>query len=86
MLTLINHLNNIIKDSTFILHIEPSATAIKALIKVDYTLYRYKNNSERPYKIWSLSRTIKAENAIEELDNEIEEELLKFILKGGLNE
>lgn len=86
MITLIKHLNNIIKDSNFILHIEPSPTAIKSINRIEYVLYRYKDSDERPYKIWSLSRTLKTESSLEELDDEVTEELLKFILKGGLNE
>lgn len=86
MITLIKHLNNVLKGSTLILHIEPSVTAIKSIQRIDYTLYKYKSIDDTPYKIWSLSRTLNSGESIESLDGEVEEELLKFILEGGLNE
>lgn len=85
MITLIKHLNNILTKGELILHIEPSPTTIKAIHKVEYTLYIFCKNIDRPYKLWHTTRSIKAGSSISDLDDEITEELLKFIMEGNLS-
>lgn len=84
MKELIDSINNMLIKHTLILHIETTSTLIKALNRVDYILYVMGKSYERPYKIWSISRTIKVGDNIESTDARLE--LLKFIIKGGLQD
>ncbi len=79
---LINNINKILTKHTLILHIETTSTLIKSLNRVNYILYVIGKNDERPYKIWSISRTIKIGYTSESVDAKLE--LLRFIIKGGL--
>lgn len=86
MITIINHLNRILTKGKLILHAEPSTTAIKAIHRIDYTLYIFKKNEDKPFKVWSCSRTLNAGNPMSDLDDEITEEILRFVLRGGLQD
>ena len=86
MISIIKQLNNILTKGTLILHIEPSNTLVKAVTRIDYTLYIHSNTMDRPYKIWSTAKSIKAGDSIDSLDEEITEELLKFVMKGGVKQ
>lgn len=84
MTEFINNINNLLTKHTLILHIETTSTLVRALNRVDYTLYVIGKDDKRPYKIWSISRTIKAGDSTESTDARLE--LLKFIIKGGLSQ
>lgn len=86
MITIVKHLNNVISKGNLILHIELSSTAIKSLHKMEYTLYIHKDKEDKPTKLWSTSRTIKSEDEKSALDNEITEEILRFVIKGNLSQ
>ena len=86
MITIIKYLNNVISKGNLILHIEPSSTAIKSLIKMGYTLYIHKDKEDAPVKLWSTSRTIKSEDEMGALEKEITEEILRFVIKGNLSQ
>lgn len=84
MITLIKDLNKVLTKGELVLHVELSSTAIKSIEIYNCALYIICNASSNFIKIYDFSRTFKIGTSIEERDRIITQELLKFIIKGGL--
>lgn len=83
MVNIIKSINNILTKGELILHIEPTPTAIKSIMKVNYKLYI---NDSKLKELLSFSRTLTIGRPIEDLDEWATQEILKFVLHGGLKD
>lgn len=86
MINIIKTLNNILTKGELLLHIEPTSTAIKSIIKVNYNLYILTKDKEKPEKLLSFSSTKTSGSLISSLDEWATQEILKFALHGGLKD
>ena len=86
MISIINSINNILTKGELLLHIEPTSTAIKSVLKINYKLYILTKDNESPKEILFFSRTLRPGNVISDLDEGATQEILKFVMHGVLRD
>ena len=86
MISIINSINNVLTKGELLLHIEPTSTAIKSVLKINYKLYILTKGNETPKEILFFSSTLTSGNTISNLDEWATQEILKFVIQGGLRD
>lgn len=86
MMNIINSINNVLTKGELLLHIEPTSTAIKSVLKINYKLYILTKDNETPKEILFFSSTLTPGNVISDLDEWATQEILKFVIHGGLRD
>ena len=86
MISIINSINNILTKGELLLHIEPTSTAIKSVLKINYKLYILTKNDKAPKEVLFFSSTLTPGNVISDLDEWATQEILKFVIQGGLRD
>ena len=86
MISIINSINNVLTKGELILHIEPTSTAIKSVLKINYKLYILTKENKTPKEILFFSSTLTPGNVISDLDEWATQEILKFVIQGGLRD
>lgn len=82
---LINTLNNVLKGSNLILHIEEEqGRSIKSIVYVTYSVYINTKSNPKPIKLVSLTRTKKLNEDNYAIEKEFTESFLIYIINGGL--
>ena len=86
MISIINSINNILTKGELLLHIEPTSTAIKSVLKINYKLYILTKDDKTPREVLFFSSTLTPGNVISDLDEWATQEILKFVIQGGLRD
>ena len=86
MMNIINSINNILTKGELLLHIEPTSTAIKSVLKINYKLYILTKNDKAPKEGLFFSSTLTPGNVISDLDEWATQEILRFVIHGGLRD
>ena len=86
MMNIINSINNVLTKGELLLHIEPTSTAIKSVLKINYKLYILTKDNKTPKEILLLSSTITPGTVRSDLDEWATQEILKFVIQGGLRD
>ena len=86
MMNIINSINNVLTKGELLLHIEPTSTAIKSVLKINYKLYILTKANKTPTQILLFSSTLTPGNVISDLDEWATQEILKFVIQGGLRD
>ena len=86
MINIINSINNVLTKGELLLHIEPTSTAIKSVLKINYKLYILTKDNKTPKEILFFSSTLTPRNVISDLDEWATQEILKFVIQGGLRD
>lgn len=84
MMNIVKSINNVLTKGELLLHIEPTSTAIKSVLKINYKLYILTKESKTPKEILFFSSTLTPGNVISDLDEWATQEILKFVIHGGL--
>ena len=84
MMNIINSINNVLTKGELLLHIESTSTAIKSVLKIK--LYILTKDNETPKEILFFSSTLTPRNVISDLDEWATQEILKFVIQGGLRD
>lgn len=83
---IIDNINKVITKGALILYKnELNNKCIKSLHEIIYQVYLKIDNMDKPIMILSLSRTKNIGTSNEEVEQEIIQKLLKFIIEGGLS-
>ena len=86
MMNIVKSINNVLTKGELLLHIEPISTAIKSVLKINYKLYILTKDSKTPKEILLFSSTLTPGNVISDLDEWATQEILKFVIHGGLKD
>ena len=86
MINIVKSINNILTKGELLLHIEPTSTAIKSVLKINYKLYILTKDDKAPKEVFFFSSTLTPGNAISDLDEWATQEILKFVIHGGLRD
>ena len=86
MISIVKSLSNVLTKGELLLHIEPTSTAIKSVLKINYKLYILTKDSELPIELLFFSSTLTPGNTISDLDEWATQEILKFVIQGGLRD
>ena len=86
MINIVKSINNILTKGELLLHIEPTSTAIKSVLKINYKLYILAKNDKAPKEVLFFSSTLTPGNVISDLDEWATQEILKFVMHGGLRD
>ena len=86
MMHRITSINSALTKGELLLHIEPTSTAIKSVLKINYKLYILTKDNETPKEILFFSSTLTPGNVISDLDEWATQEILKFVIQGGLRD
>lgn len=86
MMNIVKSINNVLTKGELLLHIEPTSTAIKSVLKINYRLYILTKNNKTPKEILFFSSTLIPGNVISDLDEWATQEILKFVIHGGLKD
>ena len=86
MMNIINSINNVLTKGELLLHIEPTPTAIKSVLKINYKLYILTKDNKTPKEILFFSSTLTPGSVISDLDEWATQEILKFVIQGGLRD
>lgn len=84
MMNIVKSINNVLTKGELLLHIEPTSTAIKSVLKINYKLYILTKENKTPKEILFFSSTLTPGNVISDLDEWATQEILKFVIHGGL--
>ena len=86
MMNIVKSINNVLTKGELLLHIEPTSTAIKSVLKINYKLYILTKENKTPKEILFFSSTLTPGNVISDLDEWATQEILKFVIYGGLKD
>lgn len=86
MMNIVKSINNVLTKGELLLHIEPTSTAIKSVLKINYKLYILTKENKTPKEILFFSSTLTSGNVISDLDEWATQEILKFVIHGGLKD
>ena len=86
MMNIVKSINNVLTKGELLLHIEPISTAIKSVLKINYKLYILTKENKTPKEILFFSSTLTPGNTISNLDEWVTQEILKFVIHGGLKD
>lgn len=86
MMNIVKSINNVLTKGELLLHIEPTSTAIKSVLKINYKLYILTKENKTPKEILFFSSTLIPGNTISNLDEWATQEILKFVIHGGLKD
>lgn len=86
MMNIVKSINNVLTKGELLLHIEPTSTAIKSVLKINYKLYILTKENKTPKEILFFSSTLTPGNTISDLDGWATQEILKFVIHGGLKD
>lgn len=86
MMDIVKNINNVLTKGELLLHIEPTSTAIKSVLKINYKLYILTKENKTPKEILFFSSTLTPGNVISDLDEWATQEILKFVIHGGLKD
>lgn len=86
MMNIVKSINNVLTKGELLLHIEPTSTAIKSVLKINYKLYILTKENKAPKEILFFSSTLTPGNVISDLDEWATQEILKFVIHGGLKD
>ena len=84
MMNIVKSINSVLTKGELLLHIEPTSTAIKSVLKINYKLYILTKDNETPKEILLFSSTLTPGNVISDLDEWATQEILRFVIHGGL--
>lgn len=82
---LIDNINRILNKGVLILHISKHNLSIRSIERLDYKIY-VKCKEQDPRLLFSVFRTKNIYTSNEEMEQEVYQEILKFIIRGGLKE
>ena len=63
-----------------------ASTAIKSVLKINYKLYILTKNDKAPKEVLFFSSTLTPGNVISDLDEWATQEILRFVIHGGLRD
>lgn len=86
MMNIVKSINNVLTKGELLLHIEPTSTAIKSVLKINYKLYILTKENKTPKEILFFYSTLTPGNVISDLDEWATQEILKFVIHGGLKD
>lgn len=86
MMNIVKSINNVLTKGELLLHIEPTSTAIKSVLKINYKLYILTKENKTPKEILFFSSILTPGNTISDLDEWATQEILKFVIHGGLKD
>ena len=86
MMNIVRSINNVLTKGELLLHIESTSTAIKSVLKINYKLYILTKDDKTPKEILFFSSTLTPGNVISDLDEWATQEILKFVMHGGLRD
>ena len=86
MMNIVKSINRVLTKGELLLHIEPTSTAIKSVLKINYKLYILTKNDKAPKEVLFFSSTLTPGNVISDLDEWATQEILKFVMHGGLRD
>ena len=86
MMNIVKSINSVLTKVELLLHIEPTSTAIKSVLKINYKLYILTKDDKTPKEILFFSSTLTPGNVISDLDEWATQEILRFVIHGGLRD
>lgn len=86
MMNIVKSINSVLTKGELLLHIEPTSTAIKSVLKINYKLYILTKDDKTPKEILFFSSTLTPGNIISDLDEWATQEILRFVIHGGLRD
>ena len=86
MMNIVKSINRVLTKGELLLHIEPTSTAIKSVLKINYKLYILTKDSKTPKEILFFSSTLTPGNVISDLDEWATKEILRCVIHGGLRD
>ena len=86
MMNIVKSINSLLTKVELLLHIEPTSTAIKSVLKINYKLYILTKEDKTPKEILFFSSTLTPGNVISDLDEWATQEILRFVIHGGLRD
>ena len=86
MMNIVKSINSVLTKGELLLNIEPTSTAIKSVLKINYKLYILTKDDKTPKEILFFSSTLTPGNVISDLDEWATQEILRFVIHGGLRD